>query len=147
MSLVIDPAVFGTPDPEPPDDPWGELDPFNPDEHGGDGASVEDQRLAFEVDRQLLRMRAGKIARELDAAETMPQQPVDAGTLADILARGKPQEYRVEGLQPAEGRLLISAQRKTGKTPAGLNYANACIRAAVPRPVRHYTHRRPCRVP
>jgi hypothetical protein len=24
VSLVIDPAVFGTPDPEPPDDPWAD---------------------------------------------------------------------------------------------------------------------------
>ena len=110
---------------EPPEDPWPERDPYDAspaDEPPPD--DLNDERLAFEVDRQLLQMRARKIARERFAVEEAGDQPpLDVGTLAQVLARPTEPRWRVEELQPDQGRLLLVAQRKTGKTVVALNYA------------------------
>jgi AAA domain len=132
VSLEIDPSVFGTPDPEPPDDPWDEFDTFDPEKYdAGDGDTVEDQRLAFEVDRQLLQLRARKIAQERHAAETAGPLPVfDAGLLEEILARPAEPPHRVDGLIPSQAGVLVVAQRKIGKTTFDLNLTRCLLTGA-----------------
>jgi len=61
------------------------------------------------------RARAKEIFDEI-AARAHPRPAPDCGTLAELLARPDTDEYRIEGLLPAGGRMTIVAQRKTGKT-------------------------------
>ncbi|MDP9433666.1 MAG: AAA family ATPase [Actinomycetota bacterium] len=74
----------------------------------------------------MVRQRAREVVAELEARKH-PQPPPDMGTLADLLARPEADEWRVEGLVPANGRLLLSAQRKTGKTTFVGNLARALL--------------------
>jgi hypothetical protein len=76
-----------------------------------------DDLFASDVEYQARRLRVLDAARQLVAAESQrPQRPPDAGTLAELLARPDEARWRVHGLLPAGGRLLITAQRKAGKT-------------------------------
>jgi hypothetical protein len=74
--------------------------------------------LAREVRRQRLRQAATDYV-----AAGAPAPPFDAGLLSDVLARPDVERWRVADLLPAEGRMLLVAQRKTGKTTATLNLA------------------------
>ncbi|WP_280484147.1 ATP-binding protein [Nocardia farcinica] len=100
--------------------------------------SIYDQRALVEakdaakhrkaVAGELERLRAQDEARRLFAAEKAgPADPFDAGSLAELLARPPEAPYRVDGLVPADGGLLITAQRKTGKTTLVLNLARCLI--------------------
>jgi hypothetical protein len=80
---------------------------------------------------ELQRLRVRRTARQLLAAEdagALP--PVDADTLTAVLARPDEVRWRCERLHPAGGRLLVAAQRKTGKTTFGLNYARSLLTGA-----------------
>jgi hypothetical protein len=74
-----------------------------------------DRLLAQEVADQLRRARARVIVAELEARRS-PQQRPDVGTLTELLQRPQEPPWRVHGLLPAGGRMLLTAQRKTGKT-------------------------------
>ena len=95
-------------------------------------AEVNDFEAA--VSREAFTVRVRAEARRRIAAETAPPQPFDAGMLADIVV--EPVRWRVEGFLPAQGRLLVAAQRKTGKTTLALNLVrDAAPRARLPRPL------------
>lgn len=71
-----------------------------------------------------VRQEAARVVRR----ESLGDQPApDAGTLAELLARPTPDRWRVDRLLPADGRLLLSAQRKTGKTTAVGNLARSLL--------------------
>jgi hypothetical protein len=76
-----------------------------------------DLQLAHEVREQRRRLRAREILAELEQLKR-PRPAPDAGTLAEILARPVTTKWRIDGLLPSGGRMLLSAQRKTGKTTA-----------------------------
>jgi RecA-family ATPase len=74
------------------------------------------------VREELRRLRARTEARQIFEAERLsPQQPFDAGTLREILARPTPPPNRIDQLVPSDASTLIPAQRKTGKTTFVLN--------------------------
>jgi hypothetical protein len=107
-----------------PDDPG----PSPDDDEQADHALEE--RLAFnrEVATEARRLRVRGVAVELVRQERIGQQPPpDAGTLAELLARPVSAQWRIDGLLPADGRMLWSAQRKTGKTTAIGNLARALL--------------------
>lgn len=80
------------------------------------------------VDAELRTLRARAEAREILVRERAGHRPApDHGTLADILARPETPQWRIDGFLPADGRLLWSAQRKTGKTTAVNNLARSLI--------------------
>lgn len=74
-------------------------------------------------------LRARAEARRRFAAEQDPNRdrPLDAGLLGDVLARPHDEPWRVERVLPAGGRLLLSAQRKVGKTTAVGNLCRALL--------------------
>jgi hypothetical protein len=72
------------------------------------------------------RQRAREIVALLEERKH-PKPPPDAGTLAELLARPETARWRIDGLLPASGRLLLSAQRKTGKTTAVGNLARSLL--------------------
>jgi hypothetical protein len=89
---------------------------------------VLEARLAEELD--LERMRR-EVRRRVDAEERPGgDQPFDAGTLAEVLARPPEPPYRVEALIPSQAGTLVVAQRKTGKTTWALNLARSLILGA-----------------
>lgn len=81
----------------------------------GDGMA---DALAREVRRLRVRQAAAAYVADVDDAP-----PFDAGLLGEVLARPDAERWRVEGLLPAEGRMLLVAQRKCGKTTLTLNLA------------------------
>lgn len=107
------------------------------DEHPDPGTAEADDRkleqaLAYarEVDAEARRLRVREDARELVRAQRaaeVPSAPFDAGTLGEVLARPPEPPYRVEGLLPSGGTMLVSAQRKTGKTTLMLNLARSLL--------------------
>lgn len=78
----------------------------------------EKQRLAEETDRQLTLLRARTAAMQQFNAEQAGMVPVPAGiSLTDLLARPmEPTRYRIDGLWPRHGNVMLSAQYKAGKT-------------------------------
>jgi hypothetical protein len=84
-----------------------------------DGARpVRDRRLEQETERQLMLLQAREQAQKVFLAKTMGEPPDPSGTLlGDLLA--EPDDapvYRVTGLWPTGGNVILSAQRKAGKT-------------------------------
>lgn len=78
--------------------------------------------------RALHRMRVEKEARLRLAREGAdPSPPFDAGLLTDILDRPQEPRWRMTDLMPAEGSMLVVAQRKTGKTTLMLNAAHSLL--------------------
>lgn len=77
-----------------------------------------------ELRRQLIREKVQEARRASKEAQV---EPFDAGLLCDILARPADPPMRVDGLIPSAASVLLSAQRKTGKTTWLLNYARALI--------------------
>lgn len=73
---------------------------------------------ALAVQRRYSELKVTEDARALLAAEKAGAAPDLAGiSLADFLAEpDAPVRYRVEGLWPAEGRVLLAAAAKSGKT-------------------------------
>jgi hypothetical protein len=93
------------------------------------GASAEtDEVTSFEqaVSREAFTIRARAEAHRRVAAESALRRPFDAALLAD--SKVEPVRWRVEGLLPKRGRLLLAAQRKAGKTTEELNLARDLIR-------------------
>ncbi|WP_405070424.1 AAA family ATPase [Kribbella sp. NBC_01510] len=103
-------------------------DPFDP---GPDDnpALADDNGFALAVEHEARRVRIREATRAKVAAERQGSDapPIDAGTLAEILARPAEPPHRVEGLIPSEAGTLIVAQRKTGKTTLELNLARSLI--------------------
>jgi hypothetical protein len=131
MSLDIDPAVFGTPDPEPPDDPWGEHEP--PAVEDLDAEFERRNRHELRVNTKLDELRILDEARDRLAAEkaaALTPTPFDAGLLEEILARPAEPPHRVDGLIPSQAGVLVVAQRKVGKTTFDLNLARCLLTGA-----------------
>jgi len=85
-------------------------------------------RREAEVEREAERLRvrhdaAEKVRRE----KSGPARPFDAGTVSEILARPEEPAMRIAGLLPWSASMLLSAQRKTGKTTMVLNLARALL--------------------
>lgn len=96
----------------------------------GDPDMAVEAQLAFnrDVHEEAHRLRVREAARDLIARErTQPAPPFDAGSLREMLARPPAPPMRIDGLQPWESGLLVSAARKTGKTTLELNYARALL--------------------
>ncbi|HVN76944.1 MAG TPA: AAA family ATPase [Thermoanaerobaculaceae bacterium] len=73
------------------------------------------------VAREVQKIRVREEAQRRVKALLTPPQPFDAVLLAEVA--DEPVRWRVRDLLAAEGRLLLAAQRKTGKTTAALNLA------------------------
>lgn len=86
----------------------------------------ENPDLARELRALRDRRRAKLIDAEIEAA-SHPLPPVDFGSLDEILARGEVTKWRVSDFLPVEGRLLLSAQRKAGKTTMIGNLARSLL--------------------
>jgi len=83
------------------------------------------RRVEEEVERQRVQRDA---RRTLDAEERRRVDPPDILTLRELIARPDPVvEWRIEGWQPAGGRVLLAAMAKTGKT----TLMNALVRSLV----------------
>jgi len=85
-----------------------------------------DDRLAAKVEKVQRTRRAREIADEIEVLRN-PKAPADAGMLGELLTRPVGTRWRVAGVLPASGRLLLSAQRKTGKTTAASNLARSLL--------------------
>lgn len=86
-----------------------------------------DARLSPRVAMRLADLRADREARAILAAEGHDEQPFDAGTLAEVLARPAEPAARVDGLIGWEASTLLVAQRKVGKTTMVLNLARSLL--------------------
>jgi hypothetical protein len=128
MSLDIDPADFGTPDPEPPEDPWDEAEP--PAIEDPDAEFERRNRFELRVNTKLDELRVLDEARDRLAAQkaaALTPTPFDAGLLEEILARPAEPAHRVDGLIPSQAGTLVVAQRKVGKTTFDLNLARCLL--------------------
>ena len=87
------------------------------------------QPLDPEVEQELTRLRTRDKARRLFNTENRPQvEPPEILTLRELLARPQPEiTYRIEGLQPADTRVMFSAQYKAGKTTVRDNVTRALV--------------------
>ena len=93
---------------------------------GGAAAIVADFEKG--VQAQLSQLRTRDEARRRYAQETQGRAAsFDAGLLSDYLRRPEQARYRIDGLLPAEGGMLVVAQRKTGKTTLMLNLARSLV--------------------
>lgn len=83
---------------------------------------------AMILDRvQRLRVDA-EARRRLRAEQEGPATPLDVSLGVELALRAEQaQPWRVEGLMPAEGATLLSAQRKTGKTTLALNLIRSLL--------------------
>jgi AAA domain len=88
-----------------------------------------DRLLAEMVGDMMRRDRAREILAEV-RERTHPKPPADAGTVAELLARPEMDVWRIERLLPGGGRMLFTAQRKTGKTTAVGNLARSLLTGA-----------------
>lgn len=80
------------------------------------------------VHAEVRTLRVREDARAILARERAGHRPPpDHGTLAEILARPQTAQWRIDRFLPANGRMLLSAQRKTGKTTAMNNLARSLI--------------------
>ena len=84
------------------------------------------KRVGEEFARLRARREASAIDREVEALEN-PKPPVDFGTLKEMLKRPAAVRWRVEGLLAIEARMLVVAQRKSGKTTLTLNLARSLL--------------------
>lgn len=92
-------------------------------------ANTPEALVKIELDRLRAREAAKKAyRRELEG----DYAPLDVSTGTQLAARAlEAPRWRVEGLMPAEGSTLITAQRKTGKTTLALNLAR-CLMTGEP---------------
>ena len=89
------------------------------------GEQREADRFEDAVEAVVFTARTRAEAQRRLAAEAEPPEPFDAALLSSVVI--EPVRWRVDGVLPAEGRLLVAAQRKTGKTTLALNLARALI--------------------
>lgn len=91
--------------------------------------SQADRAHELRVEEALAYLRISAEARRRFRTEQDPNRrhPLDAGLLGDVLQRPADEDWRVEGLLPAGGRALLSAQRKTGKTTAAANLCRSLV--------------------
>ena len=85
------------------------------------------KRAAAELEytRNQVKALARKIAVEREAGSVEPPQPV---SLADLLAEpDEPAAYRIDGLWPLGGRVLLAAQYKAGKSTTVGNVIRALV--------------------
>ncbi|WP_196772158.1 AAA family ATPase [Mycobacterium colombiense] len=90
------------------------------------GTPDQDEReraVIAELDRLRVREEARK---RLAAEKAGPALPFEWGLLDDFKDCAEP-PYRIEGLLPAGGGMVVVAQRKTGKTTLVLNLAHSLI--------------------
>ena len=98
-----------------------------------DGVAIADNRAndhARKVEVKAAELRVHRDAKAMLASEdaaAFDTGPFDVGTLAEILARPAEPPFRVDGLVPADGGLLIVGQRKVGKTSFELAYARSLL--------------------
>lgn len=85
-----------------------------------------DPQLRQTVEQQWRTERARELVAEARGKVHRRVAP-DVGTLAEILARPAGPPQRIEGLIPAGGRLLLTAQRKVGKTTMVGNLARSLL--------------------
>lgn len=109
-----------------PDPRGGAEADFQPFEDGSTGDHDDAFNNQVEVELRRLQIRE-EARRRLRVLEAPPAEPFDAGTLAEILARPPEPEMRINGLQPWESSVLLTAQRKTGKTTMSGNYASSLL--------------------
>lgn len=86
--------------------------------------------LDFEqaVAAELRKIRVRDEARQRYAREKEPPgASFDMGLLSDLLNRPQEPRYRIQDVLPAEGSMLVVAQRKTGKTTLVLNLARSLL--------------------
>jgi len=76
--------------------------------------------------RRLREQQARAHVAEVEACRHPRPEP-DSGTLAELLARPAGAEFRIDGLLPAGGRLLVTAQYKAGKTTLVGNLARSLL--------------------
>ena len=98
----------------------------HPQRAEGPSGSVESFDDA--VNARLYRLRVEEAARQLLAREKVdPAAPFDAGLLADYHEQPLGQLWRISDLLPADGSMLVVAQRKAGKTTLMLNLARCVL--------------------
>lgn len=100
------------------DAPTEELPAAAPDEDPVDQADVQARIHESEIQRELSKLRVRDAARRAFRAEQAgtpaPPRPI---LLSELLAEpDQATRYRIEGLLPAEGRAMLAAQFKAGKT-------------------------------
>lgn len=113
-------AIVPRPIPRPRD-AYGAVETLGDDGEWTDGAHVSAVAYALE------QLRIRDEARRLYAAEMASDEPFDAGTLAEVLARDPEPPMRIEGVLPASGSLLLIAVRKAGKTTLSLGAARSFV--------------------
>lgn len=113
----------------PPDTETHEPGPWaNQRDHDADERFEAQLTFNRAVSERLDQLRINAEAQQRFRAETAPpEQPFDAGTIAEILARPNPPTDRARGLIPADAGTLLVAQRKTGKTTLCLNIARCFL--------------------
>lgn len=89
--------------------------------------ATSDPQNPFEdaVSREVLTLRVRAEAKRRVAAECGTRRPFDAALLQDV--EDEAVRWRAEGLLATGGRMLLSAQRKTGKTITALNLSRDLI--------------------
>ncbi|MEV4158992.1 bifunctional DNA primase/polymerase [Nonomuraea dietziae] len=99
---------------------------------GGDPEQLtaeEARRLAFErqVAVELLRLQTREEARRRHKAERDADKPIPAviGLEAFLAVPDEPARYRIDGLWPVGGRVMLAAQFKAGKTTLVANLLRA----------------------
>lgn len=115
---------------EPPFDPYVDEMFTGRDVPGTfpDHADDRDRLDEFDLDREVRRLRIAAEARRVIAAEDRgPEEPFDAGTLAEILRRPPDPPMRIDELAPWDSNVLLVAQRKTGKTTMSGNYTRSLL--------------------
>jgi len=90
----------------------------------------DDELLDGLVRRELGQRRARQLADQLRAEHDRTEfagaaTTISIGTLDELRAQHQPVSWRIEGFQPEGGRVLLVAQRKTGKTTLAANYVRA----------------------
>jgi len=81
-----------------------------------------------DVAQRLHQLKVNEAAQERFRVERDgPPKELDAGLLKDVLARPREVAWRISGLLPSGGRMLLSAKAKTGKTTAAMNIARAVL--------------------
>lgn len=91
---------------------------------------TDDEYLEEATASELLRLRAQKIARERFAAEEAGTE--DGGELLPLVPLGElddsPIRYRVDGMMPWFGTVMVNAAAKTGKSTLVWNLLRALVR-------------------
>lgn len=81
--------------------------------------AVEARVAALEVEQAAQRVLAEKA--------TLAAPPMDVGTLREILSRDEQMTWRMSELLPTDGRMMLVAQNKVGKTSVSLNLVRCFI--------------------